>query len=65
MTDTPRSRPHDGTDMPHSVAGTPPNERAKMGPERFLTESARTKEADGSECMRACACAGMAWQARG
>jgi hypothetical protein len=61
MSETPRSRPHDGTDMPHSVAATPPNERSKLGAERFLTESARTKEADGSELQREGGPARGAW----
>jgi hypothetical protein len=52
MAETPRGIMQDGTDMPHSVAATPPNERVpevEQGPERFLTEVAKHSKTDGSE----------------
>ena len=52
MAETPRGVLQDGTDMPHSVAGTPPNERVpevEQGAERYLTEYARHSKIDGSK----------------
>lgn len=45
------SKPEDGTDMPHTVPGTPKTSEQITGPARYLTHKARTNKADGSESL--------------